>query len=178
MGKAAASNLEGQNFGELTVIKRTDERKRGNIVWECQCSCGRIHYALTSDLKRGSVTSCGCNHDSKGIRLIKKILNENNIKYITEKTFSTCKFLDTTAYARFDFYLIDKNILIEYDGEQHFKEKDLNFFRDSLEKRQQHDLFKNQWCKENKIPLIRISYADLDNINSINDLFLEKYFIK
>lgn len=41
-----------------------------------------------------------------------------NIPFETEKTFKTCKFFDTNALARFDFY-IDNKYLIEYDGETH-----------------------------------------------------------
>ena len=37
---------------------------------------------------------------------------------------------------------------------------------------QYRDLFKNKWCKENKIPLIRIPYTHLNKI-TIKDLKLE-----
>lgn len=77
--------------------------------------------------------SCGHITESKGVRKIKKILDENNISYITEKTFSDCKFPDTNKVARFDFY-INNSFLLEYDGEQHFKECDKNYFKDSLKK--------------------------------------------
>ena len=30
------------------------------------------------------------------------------------------------------------------------------------------DNYKNQWCKENNIPLIRIPYTDYDKINAEN----------
>lgn len=36
---------------------------------------------------------------------------------------------------------------------------------------QEHDSFKNKWCKENHIPLIRIPYTQLDEM-TLQDLQL------
>ena len=165
IGRSAAKNITGQTFNELTAIKPTNKRNNGSVVWECRCSCGKQHFVSAKDLINNRIKSCGHSIESSGIRKIKTILNENNIKYITEKTFSTCKFEDTNASARFDFYLPDYNILIEFDGVQHYREQDLNYFRDSLEKRQQHDKYKTDWCKENRIQLNRIPYYKEDEIS-------------
>ena len=53
-------NLIGQQFGNLTVLKETDNRKNGCILWECQCKCGNIIQVSTSDLTCGRKKSCGC----------------------------------------------------------------------------------------------------------------------
>ena len=45
----------------------------------------------------------------------------NNINYIREKRFKDCKNIKPLP---FDFYLPEKNICIEYDGEHHFKSID------------------------------------------------------
>lgn len=37
---------------------------------------------------------------------------------------------------------------------------------------QEHDIFKNNWCKENNIPIIRIPYTHLKDL-CIEDLLLE-----
>lgn len=97
----------------------------------------------------------------------------NNIPYITEKTFNTCKFTDTKALARFDFY-INNSFLLEFDGIQHFQNNE--YFKDSLEKRQKHDNFKNEWCKCNNICLKRIPYTALPNL-TIEDIMGNKYII-
>ena len=54
------NNLLGQKFGRLTAIEKTNKRKNRLIVWKCQCECGNICYAPSSELKRGNITSCGC----------------------------------------------------------------------------------------------------------------------
>lgn len=52
-------DLVGKTFGELTVIKQTDQRIRGYIAWECQCSCGKKCLASASSLLTGQKKSCG-----------------------------------------------------------------------------------------------------------------------
>ena len=44
--------------------------------------------------------------------------------------------------------------------------------KENFELLKKHDNIKNQWCKENNIPLIRIPYTHLDNLK-IEDLKLE-----
>ena len=75
--------------------------------------------------------------------------------------------------AKFDFY-VENKYLIEYDGEQHFIFKNNEGWNNEehFKKTQEHDSYKNQWCKDNNIPLIRIPYTHYDNI-VIQDLLLE-----
>ena len=153
----------------------TDQRKNNSIVWECKCSCGRTHYATANNLKSHRIESCGCIKESKGIRKIKKLLDNNSINYTTEKTFPNCKFENTNQFARFDFYINDE-FLLEFDGIQHFKDCDNYYFKDTLEKRQNHDQYKNNWCKENNIPLKRIPYTDFDKI-TISSIMGDDYLI-
>lgn len=52
--------IAGNTYGQLTTIRPTDERKWGNVVWECECSCGKKHFADAGNLRRGNIKSCGC----------------------------------------------------------------------------------------------------------------------
>jgi hypothetical protein len=63
MGKFA--DLTGLRFGRLTVVSRGKTVKRpGNrgtlTYWICKCDCGKTKEVLSSDLKKGATTSCGC----------------------------------------------------------------------------------------------------------------------
>ncbi|MDL2325331.1 hypothetical protein LJC61_09375 [Ruminococcaceae bacterium OttesenSCG-928-A16] len=58
--KSSAIDLTGQRFGNLTVIKRSDEKKGTSVLWECICDCGNATLASTSKLRSGDRTSCGC----------------------------------------------------------------------------------------------------------------------
>lgn len=75
-------------------------------------------------------------------------------------------------HAYFDFY-IENKYLIEYDGEQHFNYKNEGWnIQENFNKTKERDLIKNQWCKQNNIPLIRIPYWKLDTLK-LDDLILE-----
>lgn len=55
------ANLTTQRFGRLVVIAPTNiQNKRREYKWECLCDCGKTTYVLGSNLKHGSIVSCGC----------------------------------------------------------------------------------------------------------------------
>lgn len=166
-------DLTGQRFGKLIVLK--DSGKRNNfksVIWKCQCDCGNICEYESHTLQIGRALSCGCLKESYGEYRIALLLQQNNIPYLREKTFDTCKFQDTQRLARFDFYVDDK-YLIEFDGKQHFVAENYKWnTTEKLRKTQEHDVFKNQWCKNNNIPLIRIPYTIMQQIK-IEDLLLD-----
>ena len=51
----------GKKYGELTVIGKDKEIKKGNI-WICKCSCGKLKRLEASKLTKvvGGIKSCGC----------------------------------------------------------------------------------------------------------------------
>lgn len=108
----------------------------------------------------------GCPHcaSSVGERAIHIWLTRNNISHFVEYTFKDCKDIKPLP---FDFYLPDYNMVIEYDGRQHFEPN--NYFGGvaSFENLKQHDEMKNVFCMQNNISLLRIPYWDFDNINTI-----------
>ena len=97
---------------------------------------------------------CPICNKSKGEKLIRKILLDYNIDFVQEKRFDTCK---DKIMLPFDFYIPSLNLLIEYDGQQHFKD---GWFKnlENLEKTQYHDKIKNDWANKNNICLIRYNY--------------------
>ena len=103
---------------------------------------------------------------SKGEEAILRYLNKNHIPYERQKRFSNCKDKKTLP---FDFEIAGK-YLIEFDGEQHFK--DVNFFP-GFESRKKRDEIKDIWCNNNQKYLLRISYRQMRKIKIIMDKFLE-----
>ena len=53
-------DLTGQRFGQLVVVRQTDERRSGAVVWECKCDCGNTKFVPANNLRSGNTTSCGC----------------------------------------------------------------------------------------------------------------------
>ena len=162
-------DLRNQRFGSLVAIEPTEKRDSGRcVIWKCQCDCGNIVELSSHVLKQGQV-SCGCNK-SKGELKIAQLLIKANIPFESQKTFDSCRFPNTNRLARFDFF-VDKKYLIEFDGIQHF---DIRFGWNSEENFlnvQERDKYKDEWCKKNNIPLIRIPYNKLDTL-TIKDLLI------
>lgn len=100
---------------------------------------------------------------SKNEEKIVKILLQEKISFVREKTFQDLK----NGKFRFDFYLPKENICIEYDGRQHYDNASVKFFseKESLEDRQYRDSIKNNYCKEKNIILIRIPYKDYNKLD-------------
>ena len=160
-------DISNQKFGKLIALNPTDKRSGTHIMWHCKCDCGQEIDIDGHSLRAGLSKSCGCNKQSKGEEKIEKILNDNKISYEKEKIFSNFKYTETGFYPRFDFY-VNNQYLIEFDGKQHYE----NCFNVTLEEVQNKDSIKNQWCKDNNIPLIRIPYWHLEKM-CIEDLLLE-----
>lgn len=162
-------DLTGQHFGKLTVVKRIEDKiynTRCFVQWECQCECGNSCNVIADNLRTGNTQSCGlCGHNSHGNIKIEQLLQDNHISYIREYRFPNCK---DKNYLPFDFY-VDNKYCIEYDGRQHFSQVNTFF---NYQEIKQHDQIKSQYCKDNKIPLIRIPYTHYEKI-CIEDLLLE-----
>lgn len=168
--KIITPDLKGQVFGRLTVIERdTDFHPYGGSFWKCKCQCGNIITTSGKRLRSGHTTSCGC-LASKGEEKISLLLSKNNINFCRQYSFKNC-LTENGFPCKFDFGIIEDNkllYLIEYDGIQHFEQTGWN-----LERNKKRDEIKNNYCKENNIPLIRIPYTHFNDI-IIDDLILER----
>lgn len=99
---------------------------------------------------------------SVGEKRIRHYLENQKINFVTQKWFPNCRDINPLP---FDFYLPDFNMIIEFDGRQHFGET--NYFTYSFEDTKRHDEIKNNYCKANGIYLIRIPYWHIDKIEQI-----------
>ena len=179
--KQKTIDLTGQRFGKLIVTgpaPRPENYKSRHTFWYCNCDCGKTNLIKDGqNLTRGLTLSCGCIGTSKGEYAIQEMLEYNKISYEKEKTFNDCVFIDTKKPARFDFYLPEKNILIEFDGYQHFYYTGYEWnTEENFVKTIAHDNFKTLWCKTNNIKLIRIPYTHLNDLK-IEDLMENSRFL-
>jgi hypothetical protein len=58
-------NMSNKKFGRLTVIERDIENTSNFIKWICICDCGNTKSIDGSNLRRGTVVSCGCFNSEK-----------------------------------------------------------------------------------------------------------------
>lgn len=152
VSKMFSKDFVGKRFGKLVVLEYTGEvNTHGEKLYLCQCDCGNKAIVATGNLSNGNTGSCGC-LVSKGEYLVKKWLTDHKIVFETQKTFDDLKLVKPL---KFDFYLPEYNILIEYQGIQH---KDNRKF--GSQQREVTDKMKKIYCKENLIPLYEIWYNE------------------
>ena len=168
-------DLTNQRFGMLVALYPTDKRvSNGCVRWYCKCDCGNETNPdpTMNNLTRHHTLSCGCRKNSKWELFIQSYLENINIDFIPQKVFSDCKNKNNTCYLYFDFYLPYYNMIIEYDGQQHFEPIKIWGGEEKLKRQQENDEIKNQYCKNNNINLVRIPYTKNKEeiIQIINDI--------
>lgn len=110
--------------------------------------------------------------ESHGEKIIKTILKTNNINYEPQKKFSDCRGNSSKTYPggrllSFDFFIDVYNLCIEFDGIYHFSEKTIiecglkipnTYSTKNYIKHNTNDSIKTEYCKNNKINLLRILF--------------------
>lgn len=126
--------------------------------------CGFIWSVRPADIIHGQSHCPKCRtQQSLGSKKIERYLKEKEIEYLIEYPLKDSK-------QRFDFFLPQYNIAIEYNGKQHYEY--IKFFHKTLEGFEQYkmrDLKKEEYCKNNNIKLIKISYKEDNLIATIID---------
>lgn len=136
-----------------------------NIV-QINCPKHGMFEQLSSVHLNGS--GCPLCQISKGEEKIKLFLDFNKIIYKKEHRFSDCRYKQPL---KFDFYLPNYNMCIEYDGEQHFEKWHIGDTDENFNLRKERDEIKNKYCKKNNINLLRIKYTQF---NEIENILIEK----
>lgn len=101
---------------------------------------------------------------SKGEDKISEILNKNNINFVCEHKINGCVRIFPL---RFDFYLPDYNLLIEYQGNQHYRANPRWGGEDALKKCQESDAYKKKFALDNNYDFLEIPYWEFGNIEKI-----------
>lgn len=134
--------------------------------------CCRKHGEFRQTPMHHIVHKSGCPkcNSSRGEIIIRQWLETNSIPFKEQKTFPDCRNPKTNYPLKFDFYILGKHILIEYDGEQHFRPlffgKNHRVVSD-LQETKERDNIKNEYAQKHGIRLIRIPYFDFDHIPKI-----------
>jgi hypothetical protein len=118
------------------------------------------------------ITGYRCKYcvESLGEQKITNFLEKcNDVEYFdSEYKFIDCKNKNQLP---FDFFVNDL-FLIEFDGLQHFQEIDFFGGKESYELRKNNDKIKTNYCREKKIPLLRISYNRINDIDKIIESYM------
>lgn len=139
--------------GRYTILDQVYVNAKSPLSIQCN-KCGRtFHMSQNVHIAGGS--GCRFCKESKGEKRIAAWLEARGIRYEREKKFKTCRHRKPLRY---DFYLPDLNLLIEFDGKQHFEPR---FGTEILAQTKFTDAIKTKWAEENGIQLLRVRY-DID----------------
>lgn len=159
------NNLAKRNKLTSVAIKIFGEKCGENTLVSFRCECGRTFIATKRNFFNNKYCKCEIcsNKTSSYERKVINWLDKHNINYIFQKSFKGCRYKNPLP---FDFYITNKNILIEVDGEGHYHPINfgghfgfdcLSAFNDI----KQNDEIKTKYCLKNNIKLIRIPYYDI-----------------
>lgn len=142
------------------------------VKYQCK-KCSHIWETTAASV---CITGTGCPHccSSKGERLVASILNKLSIKYVTQQKFDGLIGLGC-GYLSYDFYIPNYNLLIEFQGKQHYEYVNL-FHKDYSDfvKQQKHDVIKRNYATNNGINLLEINYRDYPN--KVEEILKNKLF--
>ena len=158
--KTKASSLHGSRYDYSLVLFHTNKDK---VKIKCPVH-GIFEQCVNDHLKRQ-----GCHHckTSKGEMEISEILTRHGINYVREYSLPDSKF-------RYDFYLPDQNILIEFHGEQHYKPVEIWGGKKALRKQRVTDRKKRDLAKTSNIPLVTLNYLHQKS-NSIEEVLIRGF---
>lgn len=126
--------------------------------------CGKEYYVKPSKFKHAKRRCPHCN-GSNGELTIQSFLDENNISYEREKKFNDMTFKTSL---RMDFYIHDFKMCIEFHGRQHYEYVDwFHKTKENFLERIEKDRIKKEYCQNNDIKYIEISYNEFEKIKEI-----------
>lgn len=158
--KKEVYELEGNNYTVLSNLYT--ETHASNILIKHN-ECGHEYLVSRSNFRKGR--RCPNCNKSKGEIKISNYLQNKKINFISQKEFD-----DLLGVGRgnlsYDFYLLDYNLLIEYQGKYHDGSVSYQS-EEEFKKQQEHDRRKREYAKKHNIDLLEIWYWDFDNIENI-----------
>lgn len=134
--------------------------------------CGNV-YRVRPTSFLDHQTRCPYCNSPKGETIISKILDTLNVSYEYQKTFSDLKDTQPLSY---DFFISDQNILIEYQGIQHYEPIEYFGGEAKFKLQQQHDKMKSDYAKAHHYNLIAVPYTE-DTFSKIKK-YLSKHELK
>lgn len=124
------------------------------IQFKCTV-CNNTFRAEPNSVTR--ISGCPYCKQYKGENIIADYLDSLDILFEPQKKFTDLKDNRNLSY---DFYLPDYNILIEYNGEQHYKPIDFFGGIPSFNKQLLHDRLKSEYADNNGYNLLSIRYTN------------------
>lgn len=153
-------------------IVYNQEYKGDKAPLKLMCSCGNDFYVDLNHFVAGKYQCNECRMKQSAIAASVELwLNKNNLHYEKEKIFEDCRDQKPLP---FDFYLIDFNACIEVDGIGHYRPVAFGGNKEKAnvwyQERVKNDKIKNDYCKKNNIPLLRLPFWIIEKEEHYDEL--------
>lgn len=130
------------------------------------CTKHNHHFSSTPVVVLNRLKCCDKNRVTYKEEQVCQLLENWNFKITRQKVFDDCK---DKRNLPFDIYLDEYDVLIEYQGEQHYRpvRYSTQTYESSNEKflyTKRHDEIKEKYCKDNNIKLIKIPYWEFEDL--------------
>src|ERR1035437_106842 len=155
---------------DFSLVDYKNNKTKVKII--CKKEGHGVFEIIPSSFLNGSEGCKKCMLQFSGEFAMEQCFVELNMLFECEKTFDDCRNIFKLP---FDFWLSEHNILLEFDGKQHFEPIKRWGGEEGFLKTQKRDAIKNKYAADNGIPLLRISYWEFNNINQIIIEFLMKH---
>lgn len=156
------STHTGCTLATRTISKRWSAN---NTPLTFRCKCGQYYTGSWTYIRcseRFRCQNCASKISSYELKT-KEYLDYLNVDYIREYKFDDCR---NVARLPFDFAIKQGSsvkLLIEVDGQHHFKEIPIWETTNSYRQQRYRDEIKDKYCARNGIPLLRIPYWHFNN---------------
>lgn len=146
-----------------------------NAITKVVITCSKHgDFEQCPDKHTSSGQGCPSCRLSHGERDLMNIFISRNIDFFPQKTFDDLRGSVKNTRLSYDFFLPEHNLLVEYDGQQHFeavnifgnipnKEEQMKIFRET----QHRDRLKNDYAINNGFKLLRMPYWERKNMEHI-----------
>lgn len=164
------NRVQTQGEGEYKVLGTTPYINTTTKVDMLHKVCGNSYEVLPNTFFNGRrCPYCFNKGNSRGERLVEKVLNEMGFEFLEQATFPEMVYIKQLYY---DFLLDSEDILIEYQGLQHYEPVEyfggFNRFKNQIKR----DEIKEQFAEENGYLLIEVPHT-LDSYEKVY-IFLEE----
>lgn len=152
-------NIHFNTFEILDKYVGDDDKIR------CRCKkCNYIWEVTPRSLYQGH--NCPNCVKSRGEECVEQYLKKHNINYESQKRFKNLRGIGNKLLS-YDYYIPCCNILIEYQGKQHYQALDFFGGDDQFIIQKEHDKRKKEYAQNNGYDFIEIPYWEYDNIDRI-----------
>lgn len=158
-------DLTGRVFNRWTVLSREDDRfypGGGRAqMWLCRCECGTESLVAAGMLKSGISQSCGCLWGSILEAHVRAYLDSRGYRYVPQQTFDGLVGEGGQSLS-YDFLVYKDDepwLLIECQGEQHFRPVEYFGGEAKFKVQQEHDRRKREYAAVHGLEFLEVLYT-------------------